>query len=219
VPQLSDWGGKLKEIPLIGSGIGQCLTTWGHSPKLRRIGDFLQQPISLAAAYQSYRGVFTHTETQIIARQYLSETPARVSPHIPLESNCKTPADEVSYLELTCYMRNQLLRDSDVMSMNWGLELRTPLVDRTLLETVSSIPSQIRLAAGKQLLIESIPELPDWVVNRPKQGFAFPLDLWMSGPFGDYFQDISVPDSISLKPWSRRWSLVILEHWWDQVKS
>ena len=27
-------------------------------------------------------------------------------------------------------MRNQLLRDSDVMSMAWGLELRVPLVDQ-----------------------------------------------------------------------------------------
>jgi asparagine synthase (glutamine-hydrolysing) len=31
-----------------------------------------------------------------------------------------TLEDEVSYLELTRYMRNQLLRDSDVMSMAWS---------------------------------------------------------------------------------------------------
>mgnify|MGYP003406866408 CR=1 FL=1 len=33
-------------------------------------------------------------------------------------------------LEISRYTRNQLLRDSDVMSMFWGLQLRVPLVDR-----------------------------------------------------------------------------------------
>ncbi len=116
-----------------------------------------------------------------------------------------------------CYMRNKLLRDTDVMSMKWGLELRTPLVDRVLLETVAPIPSQIRLAAGKQILIQAVPELPDWVVNRPKQGFVFPFDRWMSSEFGNDFQNINIPPHISLEPWSRRWSLAMLQHWWERI--
>jgi hypothetical protein len=37
------------------------------------------------------------------------------------EMQCFTPRTAVSFLEMTRYMRNQLLRDSDVMSMAFGL--------------------------------------------------------------------------------------------------
>jgi asparagine synthase (glutamine-hydrolysing) len=219
IPQMMAWGEKLQTIPLVASSIGKGLSTWGKSPKLNRIGDFLQHPLNLAAAYGTYRGVFTHAEAQIIAQQYLVDRPSSSYQGVPPDSNCTTLEDEVSYLEIGHYMRNQLLRDSDVMSMKWGLELRTPLVDRVLLEAVAPIPSQIRLAAGKQILIQAIPELPDWVVNRPKQGFTFPFDRWMSSEFGNYFQNMNIPPHISLQPWSRRWSLAMLQHWWEKVSA
>jgi asparagine synthase (glutamine-hydrolysing) len=219
VPQMMAWGEKLQTIPLVASSIGKGLSTWGKSPKLNRIGDFLQHPLNLAAAYGTYRGVFTHAEAQIIAQQYLVDRPSPSYQGVPPDSNCTTLEDEVSYLEISHYMRNQLLRDSDVMSMKWGLELRTPLVDRALLEAVAPIPSQIRLAAGKQIFIQAVPELPDWVVNRPKQGFTFPFDRWMSSEFGNYFQNMNIPPHISLQPWSRRWSLAMLQHWWEKVSA
>jgi asparagine synthetase B (glutamine-hydrolysing) len=42
------------------------------------------------------------------------------------------PVNRVSYLESRCYMLNTLLRDSDVMSMAHGLEVRVPLIDHQL---------------------------------------------------------------------------------------
>jgi asparagine synthase (glutamine-hydrolysing) len=219
ISQMMNWRRKLQTIPLLASSIGKGLSTWGNSPKLNRLGNFLQQPLNSASAYGTYRGVFSPAEAQIIAQQYLPDKLAYSHQPVPSESNCSTLEDEVSYLEIGNYMRNQLLRDSDVMSMKWGLELRTPLVDRVMLEAVAPIPSQIRLAAGKQILIQAIPELPEWVINRPKQGFAFPFDRWMSSEFGNYFQNINIPPHISLEPWSRRWSLAMLQHWWERVSA
>jgi asparagine synthase (glutamine-hydrolysing) len=217
IPQMLDWGQKLQAIPLLANTLAASLSTWGNSSRSKRIGDFLQQPLNVATAYQSYRGVFTHAEAQAIAQQYLIEKTFPPTQKVSPDINCNTVEDEVSYLELSCYMGNQLLRDSDAMSMNWGLELRTPLVDSVLLEAVAPIPSPIRLAAGKQLLIQSVPELPDWVVNRPKQGFSFPFEQWMSAEFGNYFQNINAPQHISLQSWSRRWSLAMLHYWWAKV--
>ena len=128
---------------------------------------------------------------------------------------------QVSFLELTGYMRNQLLRDSDVMSMSWGLELRVPLVDQNLIEAVAPIPGHIRLVAGKKLLVDSVPQLPDWVVNRPKKGFSFPFESWMDHEFGEFFQNVNqnlnISPNIPLKAWYRRWSLAILNYWWEQI--
>ena len=125
--------------------------------------------------------------------------------------------DEVCFLELTRYMRNQLLRDSDVMSMAWGLEMRVPLVDRALLETISSIPSAIRLAAHKRLLIDSVPELPSDVTDRPKRGFLFPLQKWMEKDWGSYTSEIKCPKNIPLDSWYRKWSLVVLQEWLGRI--
>ena len=217
IPQMVALGKKLQAIPFLSTGIGMGLAHWGTSPKIKRLGDFLQQIPSSSAAYRSFRGIFSHTEACTIIHQYL---PDKLLPNTFI-SNCQgqtcTLEDEVSFLELTCYMRNQLLRESDVMSMSWGLELRVPLVDRNLLEVVASIPSNIRLALGKQLLIAAVPEVPEWVVNRPKRGFSFPFEEWMAGEWHEYFSNLNIPNSIPLKPWYRRWSLAILKYWWEQV--
>ncbi|MDF5717165.1 MAG: asparagine synthase (glutamine-hydrolyzing) [Rhizonema sp. NSF051] len=218
IPQMVTWGKRLQAIPL-SSGVGMGLAHWGTSSKMKRLGDFLQQTPSSAAAHLSFRGIFSHTEACAITHQYLPDK------SLPTDhsfiSNCQGQTlsleDEVSFLELSGYMRNQLLRDSDVMSMAWGLELRVPLVDRTLLEAVGSVPSNIRLAAGKQLLIAAVSELPEWVVNRPKRGFSFPFEEWMAGEWREYFSNVNILQNIPLKPWYRRWSLAILKYWWEQV--
>ncbi|MDB9309551.1 asparagine synthase (glutamine-hydrolyzing) [Aphanizomenon sp. CS-733/32] len=214
VPQMVELGKKLHILPLISQGLGTGLAHWGNSPKIKRLGDFIRQPPSFPSAYRSFRGIFSHTESCQIIKQL---TNTNISYQLAVDSNHPTPEDTVSYLELTGYMRNQLLRDSDIMSMNWGLELRVPFVDKTLLETVAPIPSNIRLACSKKLLTQAITEIPDWVVSRPKKGFYFPFESWMGGEFGDYFQDSNTPFNIPLKPWYRRWSLAILKYWLDRT--
>jgi asparagine synthase (glutamine-hydrolysing) len=235
VPQMVKWAKKLNILPFLGTGLGIGLERWGNSPKTKRLGDFLKQPPTFASAYNTFRGIFSHQEACMIINQLSTSTPIlppdkggkSESSSLPLARGGlgwgSTPEDEVSFLELSGYMRNQLLRDSDIMSMNWGLELRVPFVDKTLLEAVAPIPSNIRLAQGKKLLTQAITEIPDWVINRPKKGFSFPFENWMNSEFGDYFhnvyQNLNIPSNIPLNPWYRRWSLAILNHWWEQINS
>ncbi|MFO5440718.1 MAG: asparagine synthase (glutamine-hydrolyzing) [Dolichospermum sp.] len=241
VPQMVEWGKKLNTLPFLRTGLGLGLERWGTSPKIKRLGGFLKQPPTFDSAYNTFRGNFSHQEACMIINQlsisipilpplvppYQGGKPESESSSLPLLRVGlgwgSTPEDEVSFLELSGYMRNQLLRDSDIMSMNWGLELRVPFVDKTLLETVAPIPSNIRLAQGKKLLTQAITEIPDWVVNRPKKGFSFPFENWMNSEFGDYFdnvhQNLNIPLNIPLNPWYRRWSLAILNHWWEQINS
>jgi asparagine synthase (glutamine-hydrolysing) len=48
--------------------------------------------------------------------------------------------NQASALELGGYLTNTLLRDTDVMSMAHGLEVRVPLLDHLLIERVLQIP-------------------------------------------------------------------------------
>lgn len=218
VPQMVTRARQLQALPMVSSVIGKGLASFGKTPKVKRLGDFLVQNPNSTNAYRSFRGIFPHGEASAIAQQYFPSQRSKYNALVPdFPMQFSTLEDEVSFLELTCYMRNQLLRDSDVMSMTWGLELRVPLVDRTLLEAIATIPSNLRLAVGKQLLIQAVPELPEWVYNRPKKGFAFPFEQWMANEWQEYFADVNIPKNISLKPWYRRWSVAILKHWWEQV--
>jgi len=117
----------------------------------------------------------------------------------------------VSYLEVARYMRNQLLRDSDVMSMAWSLELRVPFVDVKLIGALQRIPARFRLAPKKRMLLSAVPEIPQWVRERPKQGFVFPFKEWLTGEWQEIFQRIKMQSPIALKSWYRCWCLFALE--------
>lgn len=95
----------------------------------------------------------------------------------------QTAKNQASWIETNLYMQNQLLRDSDVMSMAHGIEIRVPLLDKQFMKLVLSISSPVKYAGqnDKQLLIDSFKnELPEQIWNRPKMGFSFPFAEWMT---------------------------------------
>ena len=86
----------------------------------------------------------------------------------------------VSMLESCVYMRNQLLRDSDVFSMAHSLELRVPFVDNLLYSAVLPyLDSGFDKSFPKKMLVDAVGDLPNEIVHRPKQGFTFPFADWM----------------------------------------
>src|SRR6185369_12021906 len=92
------------------------------------------------------------------------------------------PINRVSYLEARCYMLNTLLRDSDVMSMAHGLELRVPLIDHPLADKLMALPGTWKLdeKMPKPLLVGALKgALPDEIVDRKKQGFTLPFERWL----------------------------------------
>jgi len=83
---------------------------------------------------------------------------------------------------MNMYMQNQLLRDSDVMSMAHGVEIRVPFLDPEFISLALKTRSSVKYngARPKQLLIDSFQtELPEGVWNRPKMGFTFPFTEWL----------------------------------------
>lgn len=174
----------------------------------QRLGAFLRGPRTPLAAYHVQRGIFLEAEARRLARQLTGVDPGAVD--WALEGLPQEPADAVSLLELTRYMRNQLLRDSDVFSMAHGLELRVPLVDSRLFDAVASIPAAVRLQEGKQLLLEAVPEVPAWVRDQPKRGFRFPFEDWMQSEFGTLLTAAQDTANVELVKWHRRWALATI---------
>lgn len=216
LPRMVGWSRKLG--PLRGL-TGAALTAFAPRAPLRRLGDFLRHPPTLANAYAAYRGIHTDAEARALVACFAdADGCADAAPGGGERVDYPTEADEICALELRRYMSNQLLRDSDVMSMANGLELRVPLVDRQVVETLARIPAKQRLLAGKGLLLRAVPEVPDWVTGQPKRGFLFPFETWMAGDWGASPTPPADGNERGQKPraWYQKWSVFVFTHWWRQ---
>jgi asparagine synthase (glutamine-hydrolysing) len=146
---------------------------------------------------------------------------------------------ELSWGELSHYMRDTLLRDSDAMSMAHSLELRVPFLDTPLVSRVLSYPAREKFNPNrpKDLLLRATQDLiPEEIWNRPKMGFTLPMRTWMLGPLRDYCRDgLATLDSASILSatktakvwkdfesnslhWPAPWSLVVLGHYLHRNK-
>lgn len=217
IPGMMRASRRINALSPMRSVAGRLMEFAGSSPRARRLGCFLQKAPDLDSAYWCMRGIFARREVNRLLPLFGvdgSNGAAEVEESILPQP---TPEDDVSYLELTRYMRNQLLRDSDVMSMAWSLELRVPFADRKLIETVATIPAAWRLASGKQMLLDAVPEIPEWVRNRPKQGFTFPFKDWVTTQWRDVFERLEKESPVSLKSWYRAWCLFALEKFCEKL--
>ncbi|MCM8799931.1 MAG: asparagine synthase (glutamine-hydrolyzing) [Candidatus Omnitrophica bacterium] len=146
------------------------------------------------------------------------------------------PINQISYLEITNYMLNILLRDTDFMSMAHSVEVRVPYLDYKLVEFILRIPAKFKIdrKISKILLIKSLDKpLPKEVYLRPKKGFVFPFEIWMKYKLKDkieeiFFEKYSFVDNLlnnseivhiwkaflnGKLSWQRPWALYVLKRW------
>jgi asparagine synthase (glutamine-hydrolysing) len=214
IPSLMRWHRRLAladPMRVVGGKLAERLAL---PNRWQRAGTYLQSDGHVAAAYWAMRGIFTPDEADQIVAKYLGAACVGFAdePFGPEPPAFPSEEDGVSYLECTRYMQNQLLRDSDVMSMAWGLELRVPFVDQRLFDTVSRIPSANRLANGKRLVLDAVPEIPPWVAQARKRGFSFPFEQWIAGDWGKMFKAVDRSSPVRLGKWYRRWVLFTLDY-------
>ena len=138
-----------------------------------------------------------------------------------------SPKNFVSSLETNLYMQNQLLKDTDFMSMWHSVEVRVPFLDKELMDYTFSIKESVKFNSGipKNLLLKTFNDmLPGDIVKRKKQGFTFPFQVWMRNNSERLLNRLSVD---SKKPvnniinsfnqnklhWSRFWALAVMKEW------
>jgi len=160
----------------------------------------LRYGTTLAGAYYLRRGLFLPEDLPAIlgeelAREALEAHGPVAHAELALAGSGAEEGDvvpeepwlAVQRLETRCYLRNQLLRDSDWAAMASSLELRVPMVDGPLwrrLEAASFEPARSR---GKSAWLGEVararaPALPDALWSRPKTGFTVPVAEWMIPP-------------------------------------
>lgn len=133
--------------------------------------------------YLFLRGIFTPDDIA----QLLSCSIAEVDRVLQQAAIGSVPLDlkdgeRASWLECNLYMQNQLLKDTDTMSMQHGVEVRVPFLDQDLLEILAATAPAIKFEGErpKSLLIQAFSNmLPQAIWDRNKMGFTFPFQLWL----------------------------------------
>ncbi len=154
----------------------------GRSMRSKKMAEILAAQGNPGTTYAVARAMFTPQQATHLAPDLRDEIDeAWASCAVSAEGS--DPVAAYSRLELTNYLRNTLLRDSDAMSMANSIELRVPLLDHILAEAVLPIPASVKLSdeMNKPLFAAAAPRLPRYVAMRPKMGFTLPLENWFRG--------------------------------------
>ena len=148
------------------------------------------------------------------------------------------PLHAVSMLELASFTGERLLPDTDAASMAASLEVRVPLLDHRVVESLAGVAPERRFEplGRKQLLRDlALASLDPSLFERKKQGFELPIGGWIREELRDEvdaaFADRSGCAAAGLDAgsvgnlwrayqdgapgiyWSRPWALFVLL-WW-----
>jgi len=203
------------------------------APRLARKAWCLDH-ITAATPWWIARGLFSPAQTAAltgISEEDCQHVHLDIAPPETLRG--LSAVERVRYLDYMLYLQNQLLKDSDVMSMAHSLELRVPFMDHDLVAGILRLPSGDDQAPSvpKRLLVEAMgPDFPREVWARRKQGFTFPLDPWLRRDNGEL--EATALDRTPLERkavrkiwsdfragklhWSRPWMTVVAARFYDQ---
>jgi asparagine synthase (glutamine-hydrolysing) len=158
-------------------------TRWG------KIADVACASDNLLGLYQVSYALFTRATQAALAAELVRSSQRRQEHGLPPNvARCwrqRTEGSEVlhavSVLELSSFVGERLLRDTDAASMAASLEVRVPLLDHQLAEAVAGLDPLRRFEplGRKQILRElALSRLNPALFDRPKSGFVLPIDTW-----------------------------------------
>jgi asparagine synthase (glutamine-hydrolysing) len=144
------------------------------------------------------------------------------------------------YADLKLYLPNDPLVKVDRMSMQHGLEVRCPLLDRRIVEFGFRVPTETKmpgLQAKAVLKRLAARRLPPELLSLPKHGFTAPVGEWVTRQYADTFMSEVLSPSAFVgglvdQSWLRRafnahrsglrdesyvlWAAWVLERWGRQ---
>lgn len=96
--------------------------------------------------------------------------------------------------DINTYLPENLLFKTDIASMAYSLELRSPFLDHDLVEFTAKMPSslKINLLHRKKIfkrVLEKNNLVPRDILDRPKRGFIAPIDDWLKGSQKGFVQE------------------------------
>ena len=117
-------------------------------------------------------------------------------------------------INVRCKGAHHILSKVEALSEPCGIQARSPLFDREVVELAFAIPPQLKLrgTAEKYLLKEAVRDLlPQAILGRPKSGMLVPVQGWFRGPLLPFARERLLE---GLAPWGlfrRSWLEQLLD--------
>jgi asparagine synthase (glutamine-hydrolysing) len=138
---------------------------------------------TLGGAYLLRRSLYMPWELpQVMDAGLAQEGLAKLDTLLRLDEAAAGHASErmaISALEMSWYMRHQLLRDTDWASMAQSLEVRVPLLDLPLLRAAAPWLAAYPHLAKQRVAGALARRLPPELLHKPKTGFTVPVREWL----------------------------------------
>ncbi len=183
LPRMVNIFGGFRHVPVIGKGFRWLSQPFLKSMTSSKYAGLFEYGGSYDGAYLLRRGLFMPWELPGLLDDEMIKKGWEELQTLPrLEraiSGMKSSHSRVAALELTFYMRQQLLRDSDWAGMAHSLEIRVPFVDIQLLRQMAPLFGDKPSLTKKDITGTVRSLLPTEIVNRPKTGFGIPTREWM----------------------------------------
>ena len=196
--------------------------------KAAKLATYLVEINDLPTLYQHFTRIIHDPE-------YLLREAAGASP--PMHSFPVEGAEWMMAMDSTTYLLSDILVKVDRAAMAASLETRAPFLDARVVAAAWGLPLKMKITEGKgKQVLRSLLDrhVPRDLIERPKQGFAIPLDRWLRGELRSWanarLSDDELFDLAGIKPaavrelWARHqnssmnngtqlWTILILLDW------
>ncbi|HYA29284.1 MAG TPA: asparagine synthase (glutamine-hydrolyzing) [Acidobacteriota bacterium] len=159
------------------------------------------------------------------------------------DSRLSKEFERILYLSMKLYLQDNNLVTVDRASMANGLEVRSPLLDKDLVEFACRLPTNLKLRGlTTKFLLKRAAEgfLPKPIIYRHKQGFGIPLAKWLNAELKSFMLDhLSeerirrqglfdyaavkrlIDEQLSMTKDNREplWTLLVFQSWYDRYLS
>lgn len=181
--------------------VGGLLYGVTHLPGLKQSGIYVKLPLKVKAVGNNRD---KELKTQFCSEYYLKNANAMVpgdtlNCRYPMESSYEVKDWQVRrmLLDMDTYLPGDILCKVDRASMKYSLESRCPILDKDVMEYSFRLAHEFKYHNGvKKRILKDIAYdyIPKELLERPKVGFAVPLDKWMRGPLKEQLTDYANRD-------------------------
>ncbi len=108
-----------------------------------------------------------------------------------------TSLDKSMKLDILTTLNDNYLQKSDLSTMAYSLECRSPFLSKKIIEWSQTLPSNQKVNFNKKkIILKEISKkyLPKEIINKKKKGFELPLKNWLRNELKDWSLDLICDD-------------------------